>query len=264
MTFTNKAAGEMRERIARLARPRRPTGMWCGTFHAIGARMLRARAAPRRPHAELHDLRRGRHARRHQADDGARSSISPKQFTPRGDRIAISDAKNALVTPAEYASAAMDPFSQRGRARSTPSSSEALRAANAVDFDDLLVLPVRLLAEQPATCSSSISDGSSYMLVDEYQDTNRAQYQFIKLLGGGHGNVCVVGDDDQSIYGWRGADIRNILDFEKDFPSARVVRLEENYRSTPGSSSWRTRRSARTPRAAWARRCAPRVRRASA
>src|SRR6185369_13209998 len=109
---------------------------------------------------------------------------------------------------------------------------ETLQTANAVDFDDLLVLPVRMLQQNPEQLAKYRSR-FQYILVDEYQDTNRAQYELIKLLGGEHGNVCVVGDDDQSIYGWRGADIRNILDFNKDFPNATVVRLEENYRSTP-------------------------------
>src|SRR5205814_6613910 len=108
----------------------------------------------------------------------------------------------------------------------------ALELANAVDFDDLLVLPVRML-EQHSDRLDRLRNQFQYVLVDEYQDTNRAQYALIRLIGGEHGNVCVVGDDDQSIYGWRGADIRNILDFTKDFPNAAVVRLEEHYRSTP-------------------------------
>jgi DNA helicase-2/ATP-dependent DNA helicase PcrA len=160
-----------------------------------------------------------------------RNQLNVKQFTPRGVHAAISDAKNALVAPDEYANLAMDPFS-RAVAVVYRELGEALRVANAVDFDDLLVLPVRLLAENPAELEK-YRRKFRYLLVDEYQDTNRAQYQFVKLLAGGHGNLCVVGDDDQSIYGWRGADIRNILDFNKDFPEAHVVRLEENYRSTP-------------------------------
>ncbi len=229
VTFTNKAAGEMRERIARLL-GRAPTGMWVGTFHAIGARMLRA--APhlvgRTPSFTIYD----------QDDTGSvvkrimeRHKLNAKQFTPRAVHSAISDAKNALVTPDEYANLAMDPFS---RAVSVVYNDlgEALRVANAADFDDLLLLPVRMLAASP-TELEKYRRRFQYLLVDEYQDTNRAQYQLVKLLAGGHGNICVVGDDDQSIYGWRGADIRNILDFSKDFPDAHTVRLEENYRSTP-------------------------------
>jgi DNA helicase-2/ATP-dependent DNA helicase PcrA len=229
VTFTNKAAGEMKERIARLL-GRAPVGMWVGTFHAIGARMLRA--AP-------HLVGRTAAFTIYDQDDTQsvikrlleRNRLDVKQFTPRGVHGAISDAKNALVTPDEYANLAMDPFS-RAVAVVYRDLGEALRVANAVDFDDLLVLPVRLLAQNPPELEK-YQRKFKYVLVDEYQDTNRAQYQFIKLLAGGHGNVCVVGDDDQSIYGWRGADIRNILDFNKDFPEAHVVRLEENYRSTP-------------------------------
>ena len=229
VTFTNKAAGEMKERIARLL-GRAPAGMWVGTFHAIGARMLRA--AP-------HLVGRTAAFTIYDQDDTQsvikrlleRNRLDTKQFTPRGVHGAISDAKNALVTPDEYANLAMDPFS-RAVAVVYRDLGEALRVANAVDFDDLLVLPVRLLAENPPELEK-YRRKFKYVLVDEYQDTNHAQYQFIKLLAGGHGNVCVVGDDDQSIYGWRGADIRNILDFNKDFPEAHVVRLEENYRSTP-------------------------------
>jgi DNA helicase II / ATP-dependent DNA helicase PcrA len=229
VTFTNKAAGEMKERIARLL-GRQPTGMWVGTFHAIGARLLRA--APhlvgRTPSFTIYDQ-----------DDTAsvvkrimeRHKLNTKQFTPRGVHAAISDAKNALVPPDEYANLAMDPFS-RAVAAVYRDMGEDLRIANAVDFDDLLVLPVRMLAQNAGELEK-YRRRFRYILVDEYQDTNRAQYQLVKLLAGGHGNLCVVGDDDQSIYGWRGADIRNILDFNKDFPEAHTVRLEENYRSTP-------------------------------
>ena len=229
VTFTNKAAGEMRERIARLVKVDLK-GMWCGTFHAIGARMLRAHAARvgRTPSFTIYD-----------EDDTLglvkrvmeRVGVSPKQWTPRSIVSLISDAKNALVPPAEYQQVALDPLS-RAAAAVYVELEGALRSANAVTFDDLLVLPVQILRENPDILER-YSQKFQFILVDEYQDTNRAQFQFIKLLGKGHGNVSVVGDDDQSIYGWRGADIRNILDFEKEFASAKVVRLEENYRSTP-------------------------------
>jgi DNA helicase-2/ATP-dependent DNA helicase PcrA len=229
VTFTNKAAGEMRERIARLLGAE-PVGMWCGTFHSIGARMLRS-AAPlvgRTPSFTIYD-----------EDDALgvvkrimeRLGISPRDRAPRAILDSISDARNALVGPSEYASLAMDPHA-RAVAAVYAELEGTLRQANAVTFDDLLVLPVQVL-EQHVAWREQYRDRFRFVLVDEYQDTNRAQYRFIKLIGGEHGNVAVVGDDDQSIYGWRGADIRNILDFEKDFPHARVVRLEENYRSTP-------------------------------
>ena len=230
VTFTNKAAGEMRERIARMLGTQ-PIGMWAGTFHAIGARFLRSHAhfAGRETAFTIYD-----------EDDAIgvikrileRRKISPKQFTPRAFKSEISSAKNALTHPDDYAKgAAPDPF-HRAVADIYPEYDEALRVANAVDFDDLLVLPVRIFQRQPEVLAK-FQRKFRYILVDEYQDTNRAQYEFIRMLGSAHGNVCVVGDDDQSIYGWRGADIRNILDFNQDFPGAMVVRLEENYRSTP-------------------------------
>ena len=229
VTFTNKAAGEMRDRIERLL-GEEPKGMWSGTFHAIGARILRsaARHIGRTPSFTIYD-----------EDDTLgvikrimeREGIPQKQWSPKVIASVISDAKNALVPPSEYGSLAMDPVS-RAAAQVYKQMESTLRAANAVTFDDLLVLPVEIFRKDEPTLAR-YRDRFQFILVDEYQDTNRAQFQFIKLLGSAHGNVVVVGDDDQSIYGWRGADIRNILDFEKEFASAKLVRLEENYRSTP-------------------------------
>jgi DNA helicase-2/ATP-dependent DNA helicase PcrA len=229
VTFTNKAAGEMRERITRLL-GEEPRGMWSGTFHAIGARILRSSA---------HHVGRTSSFTIYDEDDTLgvikrcmeREGIPQKQWSPKVIASLISDAKNALVPAAEYESLAMDPVS-RAAAKVYRQMDPTLRAANAVSFDDLLVLPVEIFRKDEKTLAR-YRDRFQFILVDEYQDTNRAQFQFIKLLGSAHGNVAVVGDDDQSIYGWRGADIRNILDFEKEFPSSKVVRLEENYRSTP-------------------------------
>src|SRR5688572_30927158 len=228
VTFTNKAAGEMRQRIERLVKVDL-RGMWCGTFHAIGARMLRANApcVGRTPNFTIYDEDDTLGAVKRVMD---RVGVSPKQWTPKSIVSLISDAKNALVTPQEYQQVAMDPLS-RAAASVYLELEGALRAANAVTFDDLLTLPVQVLRENEGILQR-YREKFQFILVDEYQDTNRAQFQFIKLLGGGHGNVSVVGDDDQSIYGWRGADIRNILDFEKEFVTARVVKLEDNYRST--------------------------------
>jgi len=229
VTFTNKAAGEMRNRIAYLL-GYEPKGMWCGTFHAIGARMLRANATRvgRTPAFTIYDeddllglIKRVMEA----------NGISSKAWSPKMIASLISDAKNALVSPREYESLALDPVS-RNAALVYKHLEAALQAANAVTFDDLLVLPVHLLETDPQL-RRQLADRFQFVLVDEYQDTNRAQYRFIKLIAGEHGNVAVVGDPSQSIYGWRGADIRNILDFENEFPAARVVALEENYRSTP-------------------------------
>src|SRR4029079_328704 len=161
-----------------------------------------------------------------------RVGVSQKQWRPKVIASLISDAKNALVPASEYESLAMDPVS-RAAAKVYRRLESTVRDANAVSFDDLLVLPVEIFRKDERTLAR-YRDRFQFILVDEYQDTNRAQFQFIKLLGKGHGNVSVVGDDDQSIYGWRGADIRNILDFEKEFTSAKIVRLEEHYPSTPG------------------------------
>jgi DNA helicase-2/ATP-dependent DNA helicase PcrA len=227
VTFTNKAAGEMRERLTRLLGGA-PTGMWVGTFHAIGARLLRANAAlvGRTSQFTIYDeddtlatVKRVMEAKK----------ISIRDWSPKVIHHAISDAKNALVSPDEYARLAHDPLS-RTASQVYADLEGVMRGQNAVDFDDLLVLPVQLLRASPER-RAAYADRFQYVLVDEYQDTNRAQYALIKMLGS-HGNIAVVGDDDQSIYGWRGADIKNILDFEKDFAPATVVRLEENYRST--------------------------------
>ena len=229
VTFTNKAAGEMRQRIEKLVKSDLK-GMWCGTFHAIGARMLRANApcVGRTANFTIYDEDDSLGAIKRVMD---RVGVSPKQWTPKSIAAQISDAKNALVTPSEYQQVALDPLS-RAAAAVYAELEGALRAANAVTFDDLLTLPVQILRENDRV-HEHYRTKFQFILVDEYQDTNRAQFQFIKLLGAGHGNVAVVGDDDQSIYGWRGADIRNILDFEKEFAHAKVVKLEENYRSTP-------------------------------
>jgi len=229
VTFTNKAAGEMRDRIARLL-GEEPRGMWSGTFHAIGARILRSSA---------HHVGRTSSFTIYDEDDSLgvvkrimeREGVPQKQYSPKVIASLISDAKNALVPAAEYESLAMDPVS-RTAAKIYKQLEPTLRAANAVTFDDLLVLPVEIFRKDETTLAR-YRDRFQFILVDEYQDTNRAQFQFIKLLGSAHGNVVVVGDDDQSIYGWRGADIRNILDFEKEFTAAKLVRLEDNYRSTP-------------------------------
>ncbi len=229
VTFTNKAAGEMRERIARQLGAE-PAGIWAGTFHGIGARMLRAEAARvgRTSTFTIYD-----------EDDTLgllkrvmeRVKVSPREWTPKSVLSTISSAKNALVGPAEFESLARDPLA-KAAVPVYHALEPALRENNAVTFDDLLILPVQVLEQYPDR-RAAYAGRFQHVLVDEYQDTNRAQYKFVTLIGAEHGNVAVVGDDDQSIYGWRGADIKNILDFERDFPGAVVVRLEENYRSAP-------------------------------
>jgi DNA helicase-2/ATP-dependent DNA helicase PcrA len=229
VTFTNKAAGEMKQRIGRLL-ARDPSGLWIGTFHSLSARLLRREA-------ELIGF--SRQFTIYDEDD--RLSLikrlmdqrghSTKLFPPRAVQALISSAKNRMVPPSELA-AGVSQFDRLAQVAADVYGAldDALTAANAMDFDNLLLHPLRLFREHPDR-RRAYQARFSFILVDEFQDTNRAQYELIRLLGA-HGNVCVVGDDDQSIYGWRGADVRNMQDFLKDFPGARLVRLEENYRST--------------------------------
>ena len=228
VTFTNKAAGEMRERIRRLL-GREPAGMWVGTFHSVGARLLRRHALLLgwSPNFSIYDADQSEREVKRAFD---KLGLSPKKWHPQAVRGAISAAKNQLVSTTEYAELAGDAFT-RVVADVYVAYQKALREQNAFDFDDLLVKPVELFETHPAVLGR-YRERFNFLLVDEYQDTNRAQYRWLHLLATAHGNLMVVGDDDQSIYGWRGADIRNILDFEKDFPDAAVVRLEQNYRST--------------------------------
>ena len=227
VTFTNKAAEEMRHRV-RVLLGLEPAGMWMGTFHSIGARILRRYAARLGFGPEFTIL---------DADDSLREIKRvmadrnvAKRWKPRAVHGAISAAKNQLVGPDVYAEAAVDPFA-RIVADIYPIYQARLREGNGFDFDDLLVKPVELF-ESFEDVLDRFRNRFQFILVDEYQDTNRAQYRFLELLAKQHGNLCVVGDDDQSIYGWRGADIRNILEFEKDFPAAKTIRLQRNYRST--------------------------------
>jgi DNA helicase-2/ATP-dependent DNA helicase PcrA len=228
VTFTNKAAGEMRERIRKLL-GHEPGGMWIGTFHSIGARLMRRHAARLgwAPNFSIYDsdqsLREVKRAME-------KRNIPQKKWHPQAVASAISAAKNQLVGPDEYARAAQDVFADVV-AQIYPLYNTALKDQNAFDFDDLLVKPVEVLDQFPEILRS-YRERFEFILVDEYQDTNHAQYRFVEMLARQHRNLMVVGDDDQSIYGWRGADIRNILDFEKDFAPARIVRLEQNYRST--------------------------------
>ena len=228
VTFTNKAAAEMRERVRRVLQ-REPAGMWMGTFHSIGARLLRRHAAMLGWSSSF-TITDADQALREVKRTMERLDISLKRWHPQAVHGAISAAKNQLVTPAEYTVLPGDPFT-RIVAEVYAAYQKSLKEQNAFDFDDLLVKPVQLFELRDAVLRA-YRERFQFVLVDEYQDTNRAQSRFLHLLAGEHHNLMVVGDDDQSIYGWRGADIRNILDFEEDFPGARVVRLEQNYRST--------------------------------
>ena len=232
VTFTNKAAGEMRERVAAMLGGQ-PGGAWIGTFHAIGARLLR-RHAPELGWTRGFAIRDAEQALREVKKAQKTARVDVKRWSPKAIRGCISDAKNHLVGPEAFARTHADgsDLMLRTVARVYPVYQASLREQDAMDFDDLLLLPVRLL-ENNQRLLERYQQTFAFILVDEYQDTNRAQFRFLELLASQHRNLMVVGDDDQSIYGWRGADIRNILDFEHSFPGARVVRLEQNYRSTP-------------------------------
>ncbi len=170
-------------------------------------------------------------------------------------RAAISDAKNKLQTPAEWLESAGNDFKAQKIAEVYKQYEKKLKENSALDFDDLLIKTLELFAAHPPVLDY-YRQKFRYILVDEYQDTNRAQYELIRLIAGERRNLCVVGDDDQSIYGWRGADIRNILDFEKDYPDAKVIKLEQNYRSTASILEAANQVVAHN-RAARKRRCGP-------
>ncbi|MFN8123215.1 MAG: UvrD-helicase domain-containing protein [Thermoleophilia bacterium] len=228
ITFTNKAAGEMRERIADLVGPA-AREIWASTFHSACVRILRrdAEAAGFDPRFVIYD-----------ADDQLRlmracmadEQVDPKRVAPRAVLTRISDAKNRLLDPDGFADEAAS-FGDEIVVRLYRRYAERLRTAGAMDFDDLLMHTVRLL-EGDAEVRERYQRRFSHVLVDEYQDTNHAQYRLVRVLAEPQRNVCAVGDDDQGIYSWRGADVRNILDFERDYPDAHVVALEQNYRST--------------------------------
>jgi len=234
VTFTNKAAGEMAERVNHLLGHHSLAKPLICTFHSLCVRILR------------HDIEAlktasGGLTRAFTIFDEndqqgivkqvmKRMGLDTKQLTPRSVLGRISWAKNHMVDPQDYFLSSKDPTGER-IAHIFKAYQDELRKNNAMDFDDLLLEAVRLL-KSSAEVRESYQRRWRYLLIDEYQDTNRPQYELMKLLAGEHKNVCAVGDEDQSIYSWRGADIRNILEFEQDFPDARIIRLEQNYRST--------------------------------
>ena len=228
LTFTNKAAGEMKERIAGLV-GEGSRGIWMGTFHSMCARLLRF---------EAERIGFQRNFTIYDSDDSLsliRSimdslGIPGQQFSPRGVRSRISLAKNSMVSPKAYREKSPDPMAEK-TALIYQEYERRLKRSNAMDFDDLLLKPLDLFAHHKDILER-YQYRFKYIVVDEYQDTNRVQYRLLQELAGHYRNICVVGDDAQSIYAFRGADIRNILDFEKDYPDCKVFRLEENYRST--------------------------------
>jgi DNA helicase-2/ATP-dependent DNA helicase PcrA len=229
VTFTNKAANEMKERLNRLLEGREARGLWVGTFHAVCARILResGRAIDIPPNFVVYDDSDQLEVVRRVLID---LNIDEKQIGARPIRNAISRAKERLITPNAYRETASDYF-ERIVASVYERYETYLRAANALDFDDLINKVIELLETQPHA-RERYQDQFRYILVDEYQDVNYAQYVLTRLLAEKHRNLCVVGDDDQSIYAFRGAEVELILRFEKDFPDAKVIKLEQNYRST--------------------------------
>ena len=229
ITFTNKAAREMKDRIRALV-GEGADEVWVSTFHACCARILRR---------DIEKLGFQRGFSIYDDDDqmGLLKNIvkdmnlNDKMYPPREIKTAISDAKNRLLTPEEWEKEAGGDFRARKIAEVYRRYEKALVSCNALDFDDLIMKTIVLLTEHPPVLEY-YRRKFEYILIDEYQDTNLAQYELVRLLAGDRKNVCVVGDDDQSIYAWRGADIRNILEFEKDFPGCLVIKLEQNYRST--------------------------------
>ena len=236
VTFTNKAAGEMKRRVADLlgrnfSEPGLRDGgsVWVGTFHSTCVRILRKHGAALGVKSSFVIY-----------DDGDQLSLmrdclraqglSERSLNPRAVLSRISRAKNELLSAEEYALQANDRMEER-TAKLYLMYQERLDGLQALDFDDLLMATVRLFEQHPEALAA-YQDLWRYILVDEYQDTNHAQYRLVHLLASRYGNLCVVGDDDQSIYRWRGADLNNILDFERDHPGCIVIRLEQNYRST--------------------------------
>jgi DNA helicase II / ATP-dependent DNA helicase PcrA len=228
ITFTNKAAQEMRERVELLVGAR-TRAMWLMTFHAACARMLRA-DAHRLGYTRQFTIYDQADARRLVKRCIEELDVDPKRFTPGAIHHEISDAKNKLRDAESYGELVGSYFEQTVVDVYKLYESE-LHRMNAMDFDDLLVRAVNVMELFPEV-RERYASAFRHVLVDEYQDTNHAQYRWLQLIGGDHRNICVVGDDDQSVYGFRGADVRNILDFEDDFPDAKVVKLEQNYRST--------------------------------
>ena len=228
VTFTNKASREMRERIDQvLGGPQQNLTM--GTFHAIGARLLRmyADSAGLDPNFVIYDGDDQKQVVKRALED---AGIDHKKFSPNAVKNAISAAKSQMLRPAEFANTKSNYFDEIVH-RVYERYEAVLEQSHALDFDDLIVRVVRLLEEQ-AEVREKVQDRYVHVLIDEFQDTNAAQYRMARLIAEKHGNLCVVGDPDQAIYSWRQADVANILNFENDSPGARVINLEQNYRST--------------------------------
>ena len=267
VTFTNKAAREMKDRLEALVEGGVTRDLWVSTFHSTCARILRRDIEKLGESIASEGVSRSKKRAYTRDftifDTGEQATLvkdvlrqlnySDKQYNPRAILSLISRAKNESISPRKYESIAEGYF-ERIVAEVYPLYQDALRLNNSLDFDDLLLFTVELLNKNSEVCQF-YQNKFEYILVDEYQDTNRCQYELVRLLAGKKQNICVVGDDDQSIYAFRGADIRNILDFEKDYPNSRVLRLEQNYRSTQNilDAAWNVvqNNKARKPKKLW-------------
>ena len=229
ITFTNKAAQEMRERVHHLVGAE-ANKLWMYTFHSFGARFLRREINNHPPFTDKFTI--------YDSDDSKQMiknilkelNLDDKQYPPRNIQARISAAKNALQGPESFRAEASGNFYNEKIADVYDLYDKYMKQNNALDFDDLLFATTKLLADE--TIRRRWQDHFHYILIDEYQDTNHAQYLMAKYIAGKSQNICAVGDADQSIYSWRGADLRNIMDFREDYPSAQIIKLEQNYRST--------------------------------
>ena len=248
VTFTNKAANEMKERLDALVEEGVSKNLWVATFHATCARILR-RDIERLDYTRAFTIYDTGEQATLVRDILRQLGLNDKQYSPRAILSHISRAKNDFIKPIAYANIA-DGYFEQVIAQVYPMYQDALRQNSALDFDDLLLFTVELFNKNPDVLEY-YQDKFEYILVDEYQDTNQCQYELVRLLAGKRQNICVVGDDDQSIYAFRGADIKNILNFEEDYPNTRVLRLEQNYRSTQNilDAAWNVVRNNRARKA---------------
>ncbi|MEG0004200.1 MAG: UvrD-helicase domain-containing protein, partial [Clostridium sp.] len=229
ITFTNKAAREMKERIEALV-DEKAKSIWVGTFHSICVRILRQHI-DKLGYDKTFVIYDSSDQEKLVKECLKELNIDEKQFPPKGMLSSIGGLKDNLIDWKKFKKENQNNFEKKNLCFVYEKYQKKLETNNALDFDDIIMKTVQLLNENEDLLAY-YHRRFNYILVDEYQDTNGAQYNLIKLLAKGHGNLCVVGDDDQSIYGWRGADIRNILDFEKDYEDTKVIKLEQNYRCT--------------------------------
>jgi len=230
ITFTNKAAKEMKERVMSLVGDE-GEGLWVATFHSTCVRILRREISRLPGYTRSFVIYDASDQLALVKECLKELNIDEKKFAPKAVLNTISDAKNKLLDVDAFRARALGDYFLEKAAEVYELYQKKLTANNALDFDDIIMLTVRVFRENPDVLAY-YQQKFRYILVDEYQDTNHAQYVFINLLAERYRNLCVVGDDDQSVYGWRGANVQNILDFERDYPEARVFKLEQNYRST--------------------------------